>query len=282
MNEAVIEVKDIAPQLEPDERGIWFPRDRSPVSYPENGHAENIGLEEDSFWFEHRRNCIVEVVRLFPPGGVLLDVGGGDGHVSLGLQEAGIDTILVEPGPDGVRCAHARGVRPIICSTLDDAGFKARCIPAIGAFDLIEHVENNIGFLEEVRTLLAPGGRLYLTAPAYNVLFSNDDRRAGHYRRYTRSGLAKLLEAAGFQVEYGTYIFALLPAPIFLFRTLPSKLGGRRDLHLQRTRKEHRAAWGPMHRLLHATLDWELNKIRAGKSLPFGGTCLIVASAAGD
>ena len=47
------------------------------------------------------------------------------------------------------------------------------------------------------------------------------------------------LGSAGFKIDLSTYIFVFLPIPIFLVRTLPSRLGLRRGSDLNRTRREH-------------------------------------------
>ena len=154
----MVEIRDIARNLECGAHGIWFNRKRTNVSYPEDGNLRCFAIEENSFWFKHRNRCIAEAIRLFPPRGVILDVGGGNGYVSLALQNSGLDVILLEPGYRGVLHGHTRGLRTTICSTLEDAGFKPHTIPAVGLFDVLEHVEHDVDFLRTLNTLLLPNG----------------------------------------------------------------------------------------------------------------------------
>ena len=77
----MIELSKIATNLQPGEHGIWFSKKRSHISYPEDGNLRCLAVEDSSFWFKHRNKCIIESMRLFPPEGVVYDVGAGNGYV---------------------------------------------------------------------------------------------------------------------------------------------------------------------------------------------------------
>ena len=125
--------------------------------------------------------------------------------------------------------------------------------------------------------MLSPGGRLFLTVPAYQLLFSADDVTAGHFRRYTISSLARTLQRSKFQVEFASYIFAPLPPIVFALRTAPSRLGLRRGVDQERDAAEH-APKGVAAQLVDHLLAAELKQIEAGRRLPFGLSCLCVAA----
>ncbi len=249
------------------------------VQYPEDGNEHCLGLEEGSFWFAHRNRCIAAVVRRWRPDGPLVDVGAGNGYVALGLRDAGIPVIAVEPGPAGARNARARGLDPVLCATLAQAHFPARSVAGVGLFDVIEHVPDDVAFLREVRDTLRPGGYVYVTVPAFQALWSAEDDVAGHARRYTRRTLGAALDRAGFDVRYMTYLFAWLPLPVFLFRALPSRLGRRRAEEGTRGGGEHGLPGGAAGRALAALLDAEYRRVAAGRVVPVGGSCLAVAAA---
>lgn len=272
-----IDMAVIADNLDKRQDGVWVSRSRSSISYPEDGNLNCLALEEGSFWFEHRNRCILEVMRLYPPDGMVFDVGGGNGYVSFGLQQAGYPVALLEPGELGVVNAARRGVRTLICSTLEDAGFRAESMPAVGAFDVLEHIASDDVFLSKVHQLLIPGGRLYLTVPAYRFLWSADDDYAGHHRRYTKDSLTGSLSRAGFQVQLVTYIFSMLPLPIFLFRVLPSRLGIRKQHAWNSYTDEHSRRKGFLGWVLHKALQWEITRLRFRKTIPFGGSILVSA-----
>ena len=102
----------------------------------------------------------------------------------------------------------------MICSTFEDAGFRQNTLPAVGMFDVLEHVEDDAGFLRTLHETMIPDGRLYLTVPAYQWLWLAEDTYAGHFRRYTLSSLTSILNRAGFDVEFRSYMFSM--APIFV------------------------------------------------------------------
>ncbi len=272
----MVDIARIASKLRLRPDGIWASDARAEVSYPSDGARRMRAVEDESFWFRHRNDCILETLRAFPPGGALFDVGGGNGVVSLALERAGFEAVLVEPGAEAAAMAHARGVPQVIHATIEDAGIAPKTLPAAGLFDVLEHVPDDTAFLRSLVRLLSPGARLYLTVPAHPILWSVEDEYAGHQRRYSLRSLEDTLGGAGLTVERSTSIFLLLPLPIFLFRTLPTRFG-RRDLESrQREIDEHRTPSLGASILEH----WhaiERRAIRTGLRIPFGATCLAVA-----
>ena len=268
------------PSLELGEDGIYYAIGSVAISYPEEGNEACFQIEDQSFWFRHRNDCIRELVRKFPPNGKgpIFDVGGGNGFVAKGMMDAGWDVVLVEPGPSGARNAKKRGLENVICGTTHSAGFKNGSLPAIGVFDVVEHIEDDLSFLRHLWDLLEPGGMLYLTVPAFNFLWSHEDVDAGHFRRYTLASMDKKLVAAGLKPVFGTCIFAFLPALVFCFRTIPYRLGFAQRIKNEKISvKDHVISEGLFSRLLTKLLGCELNFIKRGKSLAFGGSCLMAA-----
>lgn len=233
-----------------------------------------------SFWFQHRNACIIELVKRFLPRGKgpIFDVGGGNGFVAKGLVDAGWDVVLVEPGSAGARNAKKRGLQNVVIATTQTAGFKPSCIPAIGAFDVIEHIEDDIGFLRHLKDLLKPRGMLYLTAPAYNFLWSESDILAGHYRRYTLRALSTKLKTIGFEVAFATYFFRMIPIAIFISRSLPFYLRLRTaSTGIKDAARSHGISGGTMVRMMRWMLMPELKLIEKGVGMAFGGSCLVAA-----
>jgi SAM-dependent methyltransferase len=177
----------------------------SRVSYPQDGNSLCFAVEDSSFWFRHRNQCILEVMKRFSPRGTVYDVGGGNGYVARALQDAGLDVVLVEPGADGVQNALKRGVRKVVHGTLDDVEVLPGSVAAVCMFDVIEHIANDLGFLQGIHRLMEPRGRIYITVPAYGWLWSHEDCAAGHARRYTLRTLCQTLYAAGYEMEFDTY-----------------------------------------------------------------------------
>ena len=263
-------------KLRRDATGIWVSKEQESVSYPEQGNEDCFQIEDGSFWFEHRNRIILDLVANFPPHGYFFDIGGGNGFVSRALQMAGWQTVLVEPG-SGAFNASKRGQSQVIQATLDTSGIKPNIVPSAGAFDVIEHINDHDDFTSSVHQILKPGGRFYVTVPAYRFLWSVEDVEAGHYRRYTKRSLSELLSRNDFEVEYIGYLFSFLVLPIFLLRSLPSRIGLRRSASIDTKKREHSSDRGVGSRLLNRSLSRESRKISEGKSIPFGSSVVAVA-----
>lgn len=258
---------------------IWYAGQAADVSYPKEGHNSHLAVEDHSFWFLHRNACIVELVRRHPPqeGAPIFDIGGGNGFVSLGLERAGFESILVEPGASGARNAKLRGIRTVICSTAEQAGFEPESLPAAGLFDVVEHVEDDGALLESIFGLLQPGGLIYLTVPAYSWLWSQADVEAGHFRRYTRGTIVSRLQHVGFDVQFASYFFQILPLPILLLRSVPYRLGVRGSHDQARTKRDHKAPGGFVSSAMKHLQERETRRINTGKPMRFGGSIIVAA-----
>ncbi len=260
--------------LQRDPDGVWRGRGTEPVSYPAAGNRDCFALEDSSFWFAHRNACLLALLWRFPTTGPLFDIGGGNGFVAAAFQSCGdLPVVLVEPGADGVRHAQARGLRTVVQATLKEARFRDGALPAIGFFDVLEHIEDEQGFLGEVRRCLAVDGRIYLTVPAGRWLWSDADVRAGHFRRYTSASLRRALERAGFRALFISRIFSPLPLPLFLCRSVPSLFGHRQQPTGSYSR-QHRPG---SQAFLKRVWSWELARLDRGWSIPCGTSCLAVA-----
>lgn len=271
-------LREIAPNLELGPEGWWRSRKLSAVSYPQEGNALCFSIEDSSFWFGHRNRCILEAIRLFPPPGALFDVGGGNGYVARAIQESGLEVVLVEPGLAGVRNASKRGIRKVVHATMEDAGVLAETLPAVGLFDVVEHVQDDAGFLREVNRLMVPGGRVYVTVPAHQWLWSDEDTLAGHWRRYTVRTLRRLLENAGYTVEFATCFFGFLPLPILFRRVVPYRLGlARKQDAGDAIRSCHEPGSPLTRRILRMLTRRDLSRITELRPVRMGGSCLAVA-----
>jgi SAM-dependent methyltransferase len=254
--------------------GVWRGCGTESVSYPASGNSDYFALEDSSFWFAHRNACLLAALRRFPTIGPFFDIGGGNGSVTAALQSEGsLPVVLVEPGADGVRHAQERGLRTVVQATLKEARFRDGSLPAIGFFDVMEHIDDEQGFLGEVHRCLAADGRIYLTVPAGRWLWSDADVQAGHFRRYTFASLRRALERAGFRPLFMSKMFSPLPLPLFLSRSLPSLFGHRRQ-PVQSHFHQHQPRGQT---LLKGVWHWELARLASGRSIPCGTSCLAVA-----
>jgi hypothetical protein len=271
--------------LKKEESGIWVPAaelaGRAKLSFPDDGHEACFQLEDRSFWFEHRNRCILECLKKQKPQGPLLDIGGGNGAVSAALERGGIATVLMEPSAVGAGNAKKRGLKDVICATLEQASFAPGSFTAAGLFDVIEHLEQDSSFLSgPVHSVLRKNGLLCVTVPAYRTLWSSEDELAGHFRRYTFRGLRRVLEQSGFDVLFQSYFFAPLVLPMFLMRSLPHRLGrdrGQAEVH-EGAAKQHTPS-KLSGAVIRALLAPELFALSRGLPIPFGTSCIALARA---
>lgn len=276
----MIDIQTISKGLELGEDGIWYSEETENISYPKDSNQACYSVEENSFWFRHRNNSILSVIKTYPPEnkGTIFDIGGGNGFVASGLSSAGFDVALVEPGITGAAQAKKRGLKNVICATTNTAKFKQQSLSAVGLFDVIEHIEDDLYFLKSIKKLIKERGYLYVTVPSYPFLWSDEDIIAGHFRRYTVKSISEVLKSAGFRIEFATYIFRLLPLPTFIMRALPHRLGlskeKKKDDDFYR---DHAVKGGVIGKALDLLLQPEIRNLNKKKSMAFGGSCLIVA-----
>ncbi|MFZ0865603.1 MAG: class I SAM-dependent methyltransferase [Candidatus Sulfotelmatobacter sp.] len=275
----MIDLAAITLNLQQTPEGIWRSKLASQVSYPEWGNETFFELEDDSFWFRHRNACILAAMKRYPPSGPVFDIGGGNGFVARGMQDLTLEVVLLEPGLLGCRNARSRGIRNVVCASLEDVGFTPASVDAAGLFDVVEHIEDDAKFMEAIRRYLRLHGRVYLTVPAYQSLWSHEDVDAGHFRRYSARALRDLLETTGFSVELLTGFFQFLPPAILAGRVIPyhlrlAKPGAQVN---SKVRNQHHVGNSLIRKTLSFLERREVTQISDGREATFGGSWLAVA-----
>jgi len=263
-----------------EQEGLWRARSTSPISYPQEANDAFLAIEDESFWFRHRFDCLAAVMRNFPPSGDFYDIGGANGTTAAGLERLGWPSVLVEPG-SGALNARRRGLTRIVQSTLADAAFRPGSLPAAGAFDVIEHIPDDQEFLRALRGNLQPNARFYCTVPALPTLWSDEDVAAGHFRRYTEHTLARVVRVAGFEIEFLSPIFSWLVLPVFLLRALPSRLRQRPEnivrAHWDKNSTDDHRLPTLLNHLVSPIHAWERRQLSCAEPLPTGTSLLCVA-----
>lgn len=199
----------------------------SEVSYPEGGH-DVLGLDGgQGFWFDHRFEAVLGLLRQEAVTS-LWDIGAGTGSMAVRLAGAGIDVVAVEPLKAGAEASARQGITSF-CGTLGDLQLPDGCLPAIGMFDVLEHLERPEELLREAHRVLQPDGILVVTVPALKWLWGDEDDVAGHYRRYRKPSLDETVCSEAFQPLASQYLFASLIPAAALLRALPYRLGRRKS-----------------------------------------------------
>lgn len=229
-------------------------------------------LEEESFWFAARNKIILSMLRAFAPKvRRFMEIGCGTGFVLRGIHNEFPEAKLL--GTDifmsGLRQAEKRLGDPVELYQMD-----ARSIPftrefdAIGAFDCIEHIEEDETVLSQIYDALVPGGIIILTVPQHMLLWSYDDEAAHHKRRYARRELQEKLRKKGFCVLRSTsFVSILFPLMLLSRCTRGRDSGYGREFSMPR--------W--MNRVFSMVMAIEYALVRVGMNFPFGGSRLVVA-----
>lgn len=273
----MLEVEQYSRTLSKGKDDVWQTSVKSPISYPDSGNEECFKFEDRSFWFKQRNEIILDTLKRFKPEEPFFDIGGGNGFVTKGIQDLGLSSVLVEPGVEGVNNAKLRGVSNLICCDFCENTFLPNSIPSIGLFDVLEHIEDDISFLNNAYRCLKPSGKLYIAVPTYSFLWSKEDEIGLHYRRYTLPQLEKIIATAGFKTIYKSYFFAYLVLPIFFLRSLPYRFGFKFDENSNKSEMEHVVENEFTKKIIYILFRMELFMIRALNRLPFGSSCIIVA-----
>jgi len=265
--------------IEMGEGGIWQAKGHKDLGFLEHDETNWLQIEDASFWYRHRAKVFISAVSRYHCSGPFFEIGAGNGAVSIELQRSGFDVVAIEPTRWCALNAKARGVRNVICATLENVHLKPGTLENVGIFDVLEHIDDDAAYLLEMRRMMPKGGMLFCAVPAYSWLWSAEDQYAGHRRRYTLQRLSEIAKQAGFDVEYSTYFFRPLIAPIFVLRTLPTLLRIRSNRSAASSAREHSLGTGNISAILEFLLEKELSTLIRGGHLGFGASCMIVAKA---
>lgn len=237
---------------------------------------ENIASSEESnFWFIGRNRFILWALKKYVPSfETFLEIGCGTGYVLSGVGRTFPKARLY--GSE----LFSAGL-PFASKRLPQATFMqmdARKLPftqqldVIGAFDVLEHIEQDVEVLHQVHKSLKPNGTLIITVPQHRWLWSGYDDYACHVRRYERRDLHAKVEDAGFSIMRSTsFVSSLLPA------MMAARLVSKGKLSKDYTAGDDLKMNPALNSLFKQFLLGELAAVRSGINLPVGGSRLLVA-----
>ena len=182
-------------------------------------YAEMAALEERHWWFRGRRAVIAALLAragVRPPV-TMLDAGCGTGGNLLAFGGLG-PAEGIDDAPEAVAVCHQRGLSRVVQGTLDALPYDDEAFRLILATDVLEHLDDDIGALRELRRVAAPGAVLIVTVPAHPWLWSAHDEAVHHRRRYRRRELLDRARGAGWAPEVVTGFNTLLLGPIAVAR----------------------------------------------------------------
>lgn len=240
--------------------------------YPADIFPKLAALEAGHWWFDSRNALLLWVMKnKVTPFRSFLEIGCGTGFVLQNLQKnfPSVEFYGSEYYEEGLSFARQRvpsaTFRRLDATKLDEE----ELYDAIGAFDVLEHIEEDGRTLHNLARALTKKGHLVVTVPQHRWLWSDVDRQAHHVRRYTRDELLAKMRAAGFQIRLATSFVSLLVPLMWMVR-----------------RKMVRKNYDPLNEFrLSAALNFvlsvlmklEISLIKMGVRFPLGGSLLVVA-----
>lgn len=247
-------------------------------------HDELDEMGVRHWWYRGRRTVLRAVFATHLPPVAdrqILEVGAGTGSVTTVLTELGT-VVAVEPHEVArAACERHAPAATVVAGGVDDLdrlpGVAGRRFDLVGAFDVIEHLSDDVGALEAMADHLADDGRLVVTVPALELLWGPHDEVNGHFRRYSRALLVRTLDRAGLQVDQVSYFNTLLFPPVALVRLARRLVPSRHeepasDFVLPRP---------IVNRALTALFGLEA-RVLARRSLPIGSSLVAVARRKAD
>jgi 2-polyprenyl-3-methyl-5-hydroxy-6-metoxy-1,4-benzoquinol methylase len=235
-------------------------------------------FEHRHFWFAARRRTVLRALRQTVPDLArrrLVDVGCGGGSLTSYLAENGVPLAAgCDAYPEALVFAHRRLASPLV---LVDEGRLVPLGPGqelVGMFDVLEHMDDDLGTLSHLASLLAPGGIVALTVPAHAFLFDEMDVLACHRRRYEARELRATLEKAGLETLLLSHFMASL-VPLLVAARIAGRFLSRGRSPLERRAAEFRPP-AIVNGLLGLVLS--LERLSLGHfPLPVGSSLIAVA-----
>ena len=244
-------------------------------------YDEYVRIEDSHWWFRGRRKIIATLLRpyLRPPARII-DIGSGGGAVAQALLEFGSVTAC----DIDVRCAASVARRPgmsFAYGTAEAIPFADGSFDLVTAFDVLEHLDDDVRALREMARVVRPAGLVALTVPAYGWMWGRQDEISHHRRRYTGRALRQAITAAGLVprrlTAFNTILFPGIAA-LRIGRRLARRIAGERQAPdpARLTSDFSLTKAGPINDLLAATFSAEAAVLRLA-DLPVGVSFLAIA-----
>jgi SAM-dependent methyltransferase len=239
--------------------------------------AVQYEIEETNWWFKARRRLVrrlAEDVRARAGRPLrILDVACATAMSFRFLGDLGSIRGL-DISSETIHFARQRGIDRIVRGDAQRMPFRDGAFDLVLALDAFEHFPDDRGSMKEAARVLAPGGTLICTVPAFMALWSPHDDAFHHLRRYTRGELKEKL-AQSLAVERVSYYSMFIAPPLWLFRKTRALLGRGK----QATSDFNVRIPRPIEWCLAGMMGLEAQLLRA-VDLPFGVSLISVAKKA--
>jgi 2-polyprenyl-3-methyl-5-hydroxy-6-metoxy-1,4-benzoquinol methylase len=173
-----------------------------------------LDQEDRHWWYRGRRRIVEEEITRVPirSSARVLDAGCGSGRLLDELAEYGAVSGL-DMNPDSVSIAQRRGHEDVRVGVVEELPWEDETFDLVTCLDVVEHTADDRVSMRELRRVVRPEGRLLITVPAYQGLWSSHDVFNRHYRRYDRRMMRAVAADVGLRIERMTYFNSLLLPP---------------------------------------------------------------------
>lgn len=190
-------------------------------------------LEETHWWYVGRRQIIASFVKeicaeINDRRPRILDVGCGTGANLKMLSRFG-DAEGVDVSQDAIDFCRERGLTNVKLGAAEELPYNDGTFDLVTALDVVEHLDDDVGGLREMRRVLRPRGHALIFVPTFMWLWGVQDEVSHHRRRYTLPELRRAMTEAGFEIERTTYANITFLPPVFLIRMLMRITGMKTD-----------------------------------------------------
>src|SRR2546427_5163895 len=202
-----------------------------PREMQEHTYSIMYEVEGKHWWFVGRRKIIAGFVEnicrdIGKRRSRILDVGCGTGANLQMLANFGVAE-GVDVSKEALDFCRARGLSKVKQGAAEALPYEDASFDLVTGLDVVEHLDDDIAGLKEMRRVLRPRGRALFFVPAFMFLWGVQDDISHHRRRYTLKELAQKLREAGLTVERMTYANISFFLPILMGRLLMRLTGIR-------------------------------------------------------
>jgi SAM-dependent methyltransferase len=205
---------------------IWLTKYKKKGKMQRDYYDQYFHLERENWWFQVRFEIIRQTIRRLVFKGTplnILNIGVATGAGSDMLSDFGVVT---SSEYDEETCHFLKNElnMDVVQASVTALPFDNNTFDLVCAFDVIEHVENDLQAYAEMKRVCKEGGHIAITVPAYMMMWSGHDVINHHFRRYKKDGILKLLSHHHLKSTYSSYFNTILFLPVLLVRLVKNAL----------------------------------------------------------